>query len=125
MKYLKRFNENSSILYEKIYEQEYNNNKEHRWVDFDRNLYSKLEEYLYEGKWYLNYLYTGNLDGEKELYLQSDDTEDTCYIYETSDEWFYVCYTEVKKQRRISENFYKCDQTEGLLQVLKIYDIIK
>ena len=45
-------------------------------------------------------------------------------VYQSCDEFFYVRYKELKNKSDRHENYFKCDQLDGLLQLLKNKNII-
>lgn len=121
MKHLRRFNESSTELYTKINYGEYVRKiEDDQWMDFDRNTYDKIQSLID-----VEFIAMDDYDISEDDKAISIVTiyNDSCNIFQTDDEWFYVQY--VDKGNQSTHYYYKCDGFEGLTQVLKLHDIIR
>ena len=73
-------------------------------IDVLRNTFDNLTFYLLDGVGYLIRY------GSYNNYSNSKQIKYSGYIYKLPDEW-YICYCDKK--------YYKCDQMEGLIKLLK------
>lgn len=121
MKHLRRFNENSTELYTEINNREYVRKiEDEQWIDFDRNTYDKISSMI-----------DVEFIAMDDYHISEDDKtirivtiyNDSCDIFQTDDEWFYIQY--VDKGKHSTHYYYKCDGLEGLIQVLKLHEIIR
>lgn len=119
MKYLKRFNEGTNTYYFEIDDFKWDTDITNGFIDINNELFKKIESSLNSKDYQLIKVDDFDVVG---IEIESRINDDTCTIYKSDDDWFYVFY--VFDERRGIENI-KCDQEEGLMIFLKNYKIIK
>lgn len=125
MKHLRRFNESSTELYKKIDYTEYDDKvNDDKWIEFDKNVYDKIQSMID-----MEFICIDDYETSLENIIDDRSISiytiynDTFTMFQTDDEWFYVQY--VDKGKHSTHYYYKCDGLEGLIQVLKIHEIIR
>lgn len=119
MRYLKRFNESHQDQYQKISFDEMNSIR--NWDDI-RKYSDKIVNYL-KPKAYLYHkiiplAIKGNTYNFLNIRIVLLDSQIELIIGVDQDEWFYVELNEVTSETEESVE-YKCDQLEGLFQLLE------
>lgn len=117
IKLFEDYNEDYNNYYKRCNEREFFDLLYTRLVDIDNKVYSYLKSYFYMD----TTLYAGN-----HLYLRGITKdfkrgEEPIYIFQIEDEYFLV---EIP-QGRESFIYYKCDQYDGLIELLKNRGIIR
>lgn len=114
MKYLKSYNESTSVLYTEIPENEYD---ELQYVGVTIEFYNseldKIRESLKSKRFLeINKGLLGCIDIQ-----YHDETRNEVYISKHEDEWYIVWHLRGKYSPKKSTH-YKCDQIEGLVNLL-------
>lgn len=115
MRYLKRFNEsNSEEYYQVIPHEDYFDHFD--WEPFDNKEFDKISELSYLNKsGDMKVEFDEDCEPRSEIVISSKNGNQSIHIFKCTDEWYYVKYSAFDN----SIDFYKCDQFEGLINLLK------
>ena len=123
MKWIKLFEAFDNEYYQEISEEEY---EDGHGVSFEQKYYDKLESFLNEPD-VLSYKdMTNGADVFDGVYFQRGGMgsfSPYVTIYQDDDEWFYVRINDADEENYKVNYYYKCDQFDGLIKLLKFKDL--
>jgi len=123
MKWIKLFEAFDNEYYQEISEEEY---VDGHGVSFEQRYYDKLESFLNEPD-VLSYKdMTNGADVFDGVYFQRGGMgsfSPYVTIYQDDDEWFYVRINDADEESYDTNCYYKCDQFDGLIKLLKFKDL--
>lgn len=123
MKHLKKFNESNDPHYKAIQDAEY---ASARTVDFDIDIIEKIKLRI-QDPWRLR-IDEDIFDSHRIITIYNNKRKyGTLEIFQSEDEWFFVRQeVETIESSPYNEfhHFFKCDQTDGLLNLLLDYNVI-